>query len=80
MKSSQPIPNEFKDQSRGVGVDMSPEAIARRLEIVDELREFAKELMSAKSFGSLVSAQPQQSQLPSPEQIAKQSPEQSSEE
>ena len=60
MKSSQPISNELKDQSRGVGVDMSPEAVARRLEIVDELREFAKELMSAKGFGPLVSAQADQ--------------------
>ncbi len=71
MKSSQPKPNELKDQSRGIGVDISPEAIARRLEIVDELREFARELMSAKSFGPLVSAQPKQSQLQSPEQNSK---------
>ena len=40
-----------KSQSRGIGCDMSAEAILRRLEIVDELRELAKDLQSAKRLG-----------------------------
>lgn len=42
-----------KSQSRGVSCDMSPEAIMRRLDIVDELREFARELEEAKRQGSV---------------------------
>lgn len=42
-----------KSQSRGVNCDMSPDAILRRLDIVDELRELAKDLQNAKRLGSL---------------------------
>jgi len=34
----------LKSRSRGTSRDMSPDAINRRLDIVDELREFATEL------------------------------------
>lgn len=44
-----------KSLSRGISADMSPEAILRRLEIVDELRELAKDLQSAKRLGPLES-------------------------
>ena len=37
-----------KDRSRGISRDMSPQAIARRLEIVSELREMAQFLGQAK--------------------------------
>ncbi len=40
-----------KSKSRGISCDMSSEAILRRLEIVDELRELAKDLQSAKRLG-----------------------------
>ncbi|MFO0941250.1 MAG: hypothetical protein U0930_10820 [Pirellulales bacterium] len=40
-----------KSKSRGISCDMSSDAILRRLEIVDELRELAKELQSAKRIG-----------------------------
>ncbi len=42
-----------KTQSRGVSCDMTPEAILRRLDIVDELREFARDLQEAKRLGSV---------------------------
>jgi hypothetical protein len=42
-----------KSQSRGVSCYMSPEAILRLLDIVDELREFARELEEAKRRGSV---------------------------
>jgi hypothetical protein len=42
-----------KTQSRGVSCDMTPEAILLRLDIVDELREFARELEEAKRQGSV---------------------------
>jgi hypothetical protein len=42
-----------KTQSRGVSCDMSSEAIVRRLDIVDELREFARELEEAKRRGAV---------------------------
>lgn len=42
-----------KSQSRGVSCDMSPDAIMRRLDIVDELRVFARELQEAKRLGSV---------------------------
>jgi hypothetical protein len=52
---SKPIsPSECKDRSRGISVDMSPEAVARRIDIVDELRELAHELVNAKRLGPLV--------------------------
>ena len=37
---------------------MSPEAVARRLDIVDELRELAEELVNAKRLGPLANARP----------------------
>ena len=42
-----------KSQSRGIGCDMSSDAILRRLAIVDELRELAKELQTAKRMGTV---------------------------
>lgn len=45
-----------KSQSRGVSCDMSPEAILRRLDIVDELRELSKDLQNAKRLGPLKAA------------------------
>jgi len=44
---------QAKSQSRGVSCDMSSEAILRRLDIVDELRELAKDLQNAKRLGPL---------------------------
>jgi len=46
--SNQFQPQLAKAQSRGISCDMTPEAIVRRLEIVDELRELARELQNAK--------------------------------
>ena len=44
----------FKAQSRGISVDMSPAAIERRLEIVDELRELSLELARAERLGPVI--------------------------
>ncbi len=49
---------QSKAQSRGVSCDMSPEAILRRLDIVDELRDLAKDLRNAKRLGPMKSGQP----------------------
>ncbi len=38
-----PSPNEFKDAARGLSADMSPEAVARRVDIMDELWEASRE-------------------------------------
>jgi hypothetical protein len=38
----------LKSRSRGTSRDMSPDAINRRLDIVDELREFVLELRDLK--------------------------------
>lgn len=40
-----------KSKSRGTSGDMSPSAIERRLELVDELRELALELNRAVRLG-----------------------------
>jgi hypothetical protein len=56
---------QAKSQSRGVSCDMSPEAIPRRLDIVDELRELAKDLKNAKRLGPVRSEQPRPSRTPS---------------
>ena len=50
----QTLPNERKDRSREMGIDMSPEAVTRRLDLVDELRELANELANAKRLGPVV--------------------------
>lgn len=44
-----------KSLSRGVSSDMSSGAVLRRLEIVDELRELAKDLQAVKRLGPLES-------------------------
>lgn len=44
---------QSKSRSRGVSCDMTPEAILRRLDIVDELRELARDLQNAKRLGSI---------------------------
>lgn len=36
-----------------MGTDMSPASVSKRLAIVDELREFAFELMNAKRLGKV---------------------------
>jgi hypothetical protein len=40
-----------KSKSRGISCDMSPAAIERRLETVDELRELALDLSRAERLG-----------------------------
>ena len=57
-KSSEHRFQQAKSQSRGVSCDMSPEAILRRLDIVDELRELAKDLQNAKRLGPVRSEPP----------------------
>lgn len=54
--TSQLSPRERKDFSRGIGIDMSREAVTRRIDLVDELRELAEELANAKRLGSVISA------------------------
>jgi len=49
---------EQKDLTRGMGVDMSSEAVTSRIDIVDELRELAQELASARRLGPIKSVQP----------------------
>jgi hypothetical protein len=49
---------EQKDTSRGIGVDMSSEAVTCRIEIVDELRDLAQELAVARRLGPINSVQP----------------------
>ena len=46
-----------KDRSRGISAEMSPEAISRRLEIMDELSELAFFLAKGKPAG-LVAEEP----------------------
>jgi len=46
-----------KSKSRGISGDMSPAAIERRLEMVDELRELALELSRAERLGPVRSQQ-----------------------
>jgi hypothetical protein len=43
----------LKSRSRGTSRDMSPDAINRRLDIVDELREFATELRDSTRHGPI---------------------------
>ena len=43
----------LKSRSRGTSRDMSPDAINRRLDIVDELREFALELRDSTRHGPI---------------------------
>ena len=43
----------LKSRSRGTSRDMSPDAINRRLDIVDELREFALELRDSTRLGPI---------------------------
>ena len=56
---------QAKSQSRGVSCDISPKAILRRLDIVDELRELAKDLQNAKRLGPVKSEPPRPSPTPS---------------
>ena len=44
-------PEEMKNISRGVSGDMSPDAIARRLDIASELYDLAKSLSKATRIG-----------------------------
>ncbi len=46
-----------KSISRGISCDMSPAAIQRRLETVDELRELANELSQAERLGPIENKQ-----------------------
>ena len=54
LNASQFSPAERKDLSRGISSDMSPEAVTRRLDLVDELRELAEELATAKRLGPVI--------------------------
>jgi hypothetical protein len=45
--------DSLKSRSRGASRDMSPDAINRRLDIVDELREFARELRDSPRHGPI---------------------------
>jgi hypothetical protein len=47
-----------KSKSRGISGDMSPAAVERRLEMVDELRELALDLSRAERLGPVSSQQP----------------------
>ena len=54
MNIKQDTPAEsLKSRSRGTSRDMSPDAINRRLDIVDELREFALELRDSTRHGPI---------------------------
>jgi hypothetical protein len=53
FNSSELQKQQSKLRSRGVNCDMTPEAILRRLDIVDELRELARDLQNAKRLGSI---------------------------
>jgi hypothetical protein len=46
-----------KSKSRGISCDMSPAAVERRLETVDELRELALDLSQAERLGPVKSQQ-----------------------
>ena len=46
-----------KSKSRGISCDMSPAAVERRLEMVDELRELAIDLSQAERLGPIKSQQ-----------------------
>lgn len=52
-KEREPHADTFKSLSRGTSRDMSPDAINRRLDIVDELREFALELRDSTRHGPI---------------------------
>ncbi len=51
FNSSELQKQQSKSRSRGVSCEMTPEAILRRLDIVDELRELARDLQNAKRLG-----------------------------
>ena len=51
IKETPMTPEEMKMKGRGWSTDMSPEAIARRIDIVSELRTFALWLGTAKNLG-----------------------------
>lgn len=55
MMNNEKVPDAdtLKSRSRGISQDMSPDAINRRLDIVDELREFAIELRDSTRHGPL---------------------------
>jgi len=48
-------PEEMKNKSRGYGVDMSPEALAKRLRIASDLSAMAQRLAKAKNLGPVES-------------------------
>lgn len=50
-----------KRRSRGIGGDMSPEAILHRLDIVSELRRFTRFLATAKKIENNAEIRSQQS-------------------
>ena len=55
MMNNEKVPDAdtLKSRSRGISQDKSPDAINRRLDIVDELREFAIELRDSTRHGPL---------------------------
>ena len=47
--------NEAKARSRGISRDMSPEAIARRIDIISQLRAFSQLLGQAEKIDGMES-------------------------
>ena len=57
MTTDSRVDQDLKQLSRGASTNMSPAAILRRLEIVDEMRELADALAKAKKLGRLNGAE-----------------------
>lgn len=51
-------PEEMKRRSRGFSVDMSGEAVARRIDMVSQLRELGLALKKAKILGPAEASAP----------------------
>lgn len=49
--SDSPSPTILKNASRGISTDMSPEAIARRFDVLQQLNELCDWLSRAKRLG-----------------------------
>lgn len=47
-----------KDRSRGISADMSPEAISKRLDVMDELSELAFFLAKGRPAGRVSESEP----------------------
>lgn len=62
-------PEEAKQRSRGAADDMAPEMIARRLEIVSELREWCALLGTAQRLGPCPRAGAPPESPPAPDRV-----------